>query len=64
MASPRTYLDLSFEHYDVGEDARAAAQVVLLAEKEAVGIKCWNGEARDVMRVAPLAEGVSIGRQS
>lgn len=30
----KTALGLSFQHHDAGEDARAAAQVVLLAEKQ------------------------------
>ncbi len=32
LASLKGYLGLQFEHHDAGEDARAAAQVVLLAE--------------------------------
>lgn len=32
LASLKTYLGLSFDHHDAGEDARAAAEVVLLAE--------------------------------
>lgn len=32
LASLKTYLDLKFEHHDAEEDARAAAEVVLLAE--------------------------------
>jgi DNA polymerase-3 subunit epsilon len=32
LASLKSYLGLSFEHHDAGEDARAAAEVVLLAE--------------------------------
>lgn len=33
LASLKIFLDLKFEHHDAGEDARAAAEVVLLAEK-------------------------------
>ena len=33
LASLKVNLGLSFEHHDAGEDARAAAEVVLLAEK-------------------------------
>lgn len=33
LASLKAYLGLNFEHHDAGEDARAAAEVVLLAEK-------------------------------
>lgn len=33
LASLRRHLQLSFTHHDAGEDARATAQVVLLAEK-------------------------------
>lgn len=33
LASLKTYLGLSFDHHDAGEDARAAAEVVLLAEE-------------------------------
>lgn len=33
LASLKTHLGLKFEHHDAGEDARAAAQVVLLAER-------------------------------
>ena len=33
LASLKTHLMLSFEHHDAGEDARAAAEVVLHAEK-------------------------------
>lgn len=32
LASLKTYLGLSFEHHDAGQDARAAAEVVLQAE--------------------------------
>ena len=32
LASLKQYLGLEFEHHDAGEDARAAAEVVLLAE--------------------------------
>ena len=32
LASLKRHLDLNFEHHDAGEDARAAAEVVLLAE--------------------------------
>jgi DNA polymerase III epsilon subunit-like protein len=32
LASLKGYLGLSFEHHDAGEDARAAAEVVLYAE--------------------------------
>lgn len=33
LANLKTVLSLSFDHHDAGEDARAAAQVVLLAEQ-------------------------------
>jgi len=33
LASLKTYLRLSFDHHDAGEDARAAAEIVLHAEK-------------------------------
>ncbi|MEY8841380.1 exonuclease domain-containing protein [Cribrihabitans sp. XS_ASV171] len=33
LASLKTHLRLSFDHHDAGEDARAAAEVVLHAEK-------------------------------
>ncbi|PRY86140.1 exonuclease domain-containing protein [Donghicola tyrosinivorans] len=33
LASLKAYLGLRFEHHDAGEDARAAAEVVLLAER-------------------------------
>ena len=36
LASLKAFLGLEFEHHDAGEDARAAAQVVLLAER-------WSG---------------------
>jgi DNA polymerase-3 subunit epsilon len=42
LASLKTHLRLSFEHHDAGEDARAAAEVVLHAEK-AKGLKiCFH----------------------
>lgn len=34
LASLKTHLRLSFDHHDAGEDARAAAEVVLYAEKK------------------------------
>lgn len=37
LASLKVHLGLNFEHHDAGEDARAAAQVVLLAEQGARG---------------------------
>lgn len=37
LASLKAYLGLRFEHHDAGEDARAAAEVVLLAESGATG---------------------------
>jgi DNA polymerase III epsilon subunit-like protein len=33
LASLKRYLGLAFEHHDAGEDARAAAEVVLHAER-------------------------------
>ena len=38
LASLKEYLSLRFEHHDAGEDARAAAEVVLLAEKGVRGV--------------------------
>lgn len=37
LASLKAHLGLRFEHHDAGEDARAAAEVVLLAESGAMG---------------------------
>lgn len=37
LASLKAHLGLRFEHHDAGEDARAAAEVVLLAERGARG---------------------------
>lgn len=37
LASLKAHLGLQFEHHDAGEDARAAAEVVLLAERGALG---------------------------
>ncbi|KIC19744.1 exonuclease [Leisingera sp. ANG-DT] len=34
LASLKTHLDLDFDHHDAAEDAKAAAQVVLLAEQK------------------------------
>jgi DNA polymerase-3 subunit epsilon len=33
LGNPKTYLGLNFEHHDAEEDARAAAEVVLHAER-------------------------------
>ena len=42
LASLKTHLRLSFDHHDAGEDARAAAEVVLHAER-AKGLKvCFH----------------------
>ncbi|MCV2893726.1 exonuclease domain-containing protein [Lentibacter sp. XHP0401] len=38
LASLKTHLGLRFEHHDAGEDARAAAQVVLFAEQGIQGL--------------------------
>jgi DNA polymerase-3 subunit epsilon len=38
LASLKAHLSLRFEHHDAGEDARAAAEVVLLAEKGAMAL--------------------------
>jgi DNA polymerase III epsilon subunit-like protein len=38
LASLKSHLGLRFEHHDAGEDARAAAELVLLAEKGAVSM--------------------------
>ncbi|WP_417248706.1 exonuclease domain-containing protein [Celeribacter sp.] len=43
LASLKTHLRLSFDHHDAGEDARAAAEVVLHAER-AKGLEvCFHG---------------------
>jgi DNA polymerase III epsilon subunit-like protein len=38
LASLKSHLGLRFEHHDAGEDARAAAELVLLAEKGVVSV--------------------------
>jgi len=47
LASLKQHLGLSFEHHDAGEDARAAAEVVLRAENGAKGLQ----EVFDVIEV-------------
>ena len=47
LASLKQHLGLHFEHHDAGEDARAAAEVVLLAENGAKGV----GEVFEVIDV-------------
>lgn len=44
LASLKNHLRLTFDHHDAGEDARAAAEVVLHAER-AKGLKvCFHGD--------------------
>ncbi|WP_428515252.1 exonuclease domain-containing protein [Roseovarius sp.] len=43
LASLKTHLRLSFEHHDAGEDARAAAEIVLHAEKAKGREICLHG---------------------
>lgn len=56
LASLKTHLGLSFEHHDAGEDARAAAEIVLHAES---GLKVsghaerTNEDAFEVIREEP-----------
>lgn len=76
LASLKTHLGLTFEHHDAGEDARAAAQLVLRAEKRGLASKCANGGRLEVknasaerthngIRNAPVAEsGRVIGRST
>ncbi|MEY8838207.1 3'-5' exonuclease, partial [Cribrihabitans sp. XS_ASV171] len=61
LASLKTHLGLRFEHHDAGEDARAAAQVVLLAEKVDVAGAAFetSGEATAVGADVTLVEQVS-----
>lgn len=42
LASLKTHLRLSFDHHDAGEDARAAAEVVLHAEKKMGSGICFH----------------------
>lgn len=51
LASLKDHLGLEFDHHDAGEDARAAAQVVVLAEKK-TGADFFDGSFSTV-RVAP-----------
>jgi DNA polymerase III subunit epsilon len=60
LASLKSHLDLSFEHHDAGEDARAAAQVVLLAEKTAAGPKGDTVEAREEVTITATAAVVEV----
>lgn len=43
LASLKTHLRLSFDHHDAGEDARAAAEVVLHAENAKGPEVCFHG---------------------
>lgn len=43
LASLKTHLRLPFEHHDAGEDARAAAEVVLHAERAKGLVVCFHG---------------------
>ncbi len=56
LASLKRHLDLTFRHHDAGEDARAAAEVVLRAEAtpSRAGV---NGEATVVAAAKAKAEG-------
>ncbi len=49
LASLKRHLDLDFRHHDAGEDARAAAMVVLLAEQVSTG-----AGAVDALRAQPF----------
>jgi DNA polymerase-3 subunit epsilon len=48
LASLKRHLGLSFEHHDAGEDARAAAQVVILAGKEMASTNRETIEAPEI----------------
>ncbi|KPQ26469.1 MAG: hypothetical protein HLUCCO06_16275 [Halomonas sp. HL-93] len=57
LASLKTHLDLSFEHHDAGEDARAAAQVVLLAERVSAAT---TGQDVEVLEEVTTARATAI----
>ena len=59
LASLKAHLGLRFEHHDAGEDARAAAEVVLLAER-GTRIAPEDGDVLDNADVRPI----SISRSS
>lgn len=58
LASLKTYLGLSFDHHDAGEDARAAAEIVLLAEgtrapRRSVALNATYELAEELVESAP-----------
>lgn len=58
LASLKQYLGLSFEHHDAGEDARAAAQVVLHAERGTPGQPEDDSVLeKEIDIAAPLSDG-------
>ncbi|SFQ78273.1 3'-5' exonuclease [Donghicola eburneus] len=57
LASLKQHLGLRFEHHDAGEDARAAAQVVLFAEK---GVK-GTAKPRSTTEEDALLDDADIG---
>ncbi len=61
LGSLKTHLGLQFQHHDAAEDAKAAAQVVLLAEQK-TGADFFDGSLQKV-RVTPGAAPVKA-RQS
>lgn len=54
LASLKSHLGLQFEHHDAGEDARAAAQVVLLAEAQKAATEIRKSGSKEKGPPAPM----------
>lgn len=63
LASLKAHLGLRFEHHDAGEDARAAAQVVLLAERGAplAGMPKADNTEDDVLDDGDISAATLLG---
>lgn len=69
LASLKRHLNLNFKHHDAGEDARAAAEIVLLAEAgqlisyapQSVKLGSWTDDADDFDLIEPANVPLEIG---
>ena len=69
LASLKRHLNLNFKHHDAGEDARAAAEVVLIAEAgrlnspapQSVELGSWTDDADDFDLIEPADVPLETG---
>lgn len=64
LANLKAVLSLSFQHHDAGDDARAAAEVVLLAEQVGqVAPSCKSNSQMNIPSISSAASGAPVPRR-